>query len=307
MDANQKLRPGRGQNGWVLFRKKARPYFYITPSVLLMFVLMLVPIVMVVGYSFFDNVIMNKNPVLVGLANYGKVLTDPVFHEAVKNTLIFTLASVVFHMLLGLAFAMLLNTKLLPRWTKSIFRVIYILPWVFTAAIVAILWRLMLNPNGIINYMLQSLGLISSQIEWLGSSNTALFAVSFINIWAGYPFYMVSILAGLQGISADLYEAATVDGAGALQQFFFVTLPQLKPIIISMAMLDVIWTSQQFSMVWMTTGGGPIHATEMLATYTYKQAFQSYSFSVASTSAVVILLFSMVLAILYVRHQKARD
>jgi multiple sugar transport system permease protein len=131
--------------------------------------------------------------------------------------------------------------------------------------------------------------------------------VTFINIWAGYSFYMITLLAGLQGIPHDLYEAAKVDGASAWQRFWNVTIPQLKPIIISMSVLDIIWTSQQFALIWMTTGGGPIDATEMLSTYTYKLAFSRYEFSVASASAVLILLLTMVLAFFYVRNQKARD
>lgn len=118
---------------------------------------------------------------------------------------------------------------------------------------------------------------------------------------------MVSLLAGLQGIPGDLYEAATVDGAGWFSRFFHVTLPQLKPIIISMLLLDFIWTTQQFALIWMTTGGGPIVATEMLSTYTYKLAFTKYEFSLASASAVIILLLSMILAFFYVRHQRSRD
>lgn len=291
----------------LMLKKKAVPFGYLAPTIALMCVLMVLPIVMVVGYSFMDNVVMNKNPVFIGLQNYARVLTDPVFHEAIGNTLKFTIISVVAHLILGLFFAMLLNTRLLHRFTKSIFRVIYILPWVFTVAIIAILWRLMLNPNGVVNYLLETLGLIQGKIEWLSSRTYALKTLTFINIWSGYPFYMVSLLAGLQGISGDLYEAATVDGANGPQKFFYVTIPQLKPIIISMAMLDFIWTMQQFALVWMTTGGGPIHATEMLSTYTYKLAFSKYEFALASTSAVVILIFSLIMAFFYVRNQKARD
>lgn len=288
-------------------RKKFVPYAYLSPTILLMAVLMLIPIAMVVEYSFLDNVIMNKNPVPVGIQNYLAILQDDVFLQSFGNTLIFTVSSVVFHMTIGLVFAMLLNTKLLRNGVKAFFRVIYILPWVFTAAIIAILWRLMLNPNGIINYLLQTAGIISQQVQWLSSEKTALIALIFINIWSGYPFYMVSLLAGLQGIPGDLYEAATVDGAGGIKRFFFITIPQLKPIIISISMLDLIWTMQQFPLVWMTTGGGPIHATEMLSTFTYKLAFSKYQFSLASTSAIIILLFSMFLAFFYVKNQKARD
>jgi multiple sugar transport system permease protein len=281
--------------------RSLEPYAFIAPTAVLMLVLMIVPIVLVIGYSFLDNVILNDDPEFVGVENFVTVLTDGVFATAIGNTLIFTIVSVIAHLLIGLGFAMLLNSPLVSRTSRAVFRVIYILPWLFTAAVIAVLWRMLLNPNGVVNYLL------STDVEWLASPALALASVTFINIWAGYPFFMISLLAGLQGIPADLYEAATVDGANGWQRFRNVTLPQLRPIIISMMLLDLIWTSQQFALIWMTTGGGPIHATEMLSTFTYKLAFSRYEFALASTSAVLILLFSMVLAFFYVRHQRARD
>lgn len=283
------------------------PFAFLSPTIILLVILMLIPIVMVIGYSLMDNVIMKANPVFAGFNNYVEVLGSEIFRTAVLNTTFFTTVSVGAHLVLGLVFSTLLNSRLLNGATKALFRVIYVLPWLFTVAIIAILWRLLLNPNGVINYVLVTLGITDTGAEWLSSPGTALFAVTFINIWAGYPFFMVSLLAGLQGIPRDLYEAARVDGANGLQQFVNITLPQLRPIIVSMAVLDLIWTSQQFALIWMTTGGGPINATEMLSTMTYKMAFSNYQFSLASASAVIILVMSMVLAYFYVRHQKARD
>lgn len=298
---------GSGNHTIQVLKKTVTPYSYLSPTLILMAVLSLFPIAAVISYSFLNNVVMTKNPVSVGIANYIQILTDPVFHQAILNTLYFTVISVIVHLTIGLAFAMLLNTRILGPATKSIFRAIYILPWVFTATIIAILWRLLLDPNGIINFFLATLNIINidNAIPWLGSVNTALPAVTFINIWSGYPFYMVSLLAGLQGIPEELYEAATIDGAGAVQSFRYVTIPQLRPIILSIAMLDFIWTIQQFALIWMTTGGGPIHVTEVLSTYTYKLAFSSYQFSAASTSAVIILLLSAFFVVFYVRYQKA--
>ena len=288
-------------------KQALEPYGFLTPTALLLVVLMFVPIFLVVQYSFFDNVIFNDDPLTVGLDNYGAVIGDPVFFTAVKNTAFFVGVSVAAHLVIGLGFAMLLNTSLVPDPIKAVFRSIYIMPWLFTVAIIAVLWRLLLNPNGVINYYLLELGITSSRVEWLSSLDLSLYAVTFINIWAGYPFFMVSLLAGLQGIPEVLHEAAMVDGATGLQRFWHITLPQLKPIIISMALLDSIWTSQQFALIWLTTGGGPINVTEVLSTFTYKLAFSRYEFALASTSAVLILLFSMVLAFFYVRHQRARD
>lgn len=289
------------------FTKKATPYFYLMPTVILMFLLLVIPIIMVIKFSFYDNVIVNKNPVFVGFDNYKAVLSDSTFITAIKNTLFFVVISVIAHLILGVLFALLLNTKYLGNKSKALFRVIYVLPWMFTASVIAILWKMMMNPNGIINYLLQLFNLTSTNIEWLGSRKFALSAVTFINIWSGYPFYMISILAGLQGISGDLYEASAIDGANGFKQFFKITIPQLKPILISLLMLDFVWTIQQFALIWMTTGGGPIKATETLSTYIYKQGFSSYQYSMASTSACIVLLACTIIAIFYVRHQKARD
>ena len=287
--------------------RRLGPFGFLSPTLVLLIILMVTPIVMVIGYSLMDRVITAPESNFVGFENYLEVLTDPVFGVAVKNTVIFAGASVIAHFVIGMGFALMLNSPMLGNRTKAIFRTIYILPWLFTIAIVAVLWRMLLAPNGIVNYLVETVGLSSGSVEWLSDPNLALGSVTFINIWSGYPFFMVSLLAGLQGISKDLYEAALIDRAGPVKQFLHVTVPQLKPIIISMALLDFIWTTQQFALIWMTTGGGPINRTEMLSTFTYKLAFSTYDFSVASAAAVIILVLSMVLAYLYVRHQKARD
>jgi len=283
------------------------PYAYLSPTVLLLLVLMVVPIVIVFGYSLQDAVITTKQSHYVGLENYVDVLTSDKFRTALGNTVVFVVVSVVAHMLIGLGFALLLNSDVLSSAAKAVFRTIFVLPWLLTVAIIAILWRLLLNPNGVVNAVLSALSLVTGQHEWLADPDLALGVVTFINIWSGYPFFMISILAGLQGIPRDLYEAAEVDGAGVLRRFWSITVPQLRPIIISMALLDVIWTSQQFALIWMTTGGGPLSRTEMLSTFTYKMAFSNYDFSGASASAVIVLVLSMVLAFFYVRSQKVRD
>lgn len=292
---------------WDDVKRGLVPFGYLSPTVILLVVLMVIPIVMVIGYSLMDNVIMKRNPQFVGFQHYSDILTSPDFWGAVSNTVFFTGFSVIAHLILGLIFALLLNTTLLGTRTKAIFRTVYVLPWLFTVAIIAVLWRLLLEPNGVVNYLLVANQLVGAPVEWLSSPDTALYAVTFINIWSGYPFYMVSLLAGLQGIPTDYYEAAQVDGASWWQQFTRITLPQLKPIIISMALLDVIWTTQQLALIWMTTGGGPLGTTEVLSTFTYKLAFSKYQFGTASAAAVIVLVISMVMAFFYVRAQKARD
>ncbi len=303
------------QTSWRDLRRRAvgpagrrlEPYGFLAPTLVILLILMLWPIGTVIRYSMMNDVILEKAPVFVGVANYVGILTTPDFWVAVRNTAFFTGVSVLTHLGLGMVFALLLNSRLLGPLAKAVFRALFILPWLFTVAVIAVLWRLLLNPYGVINYVLQGAGLIDSKVEWLANPSMALYAVTFINIWSGYPFYMMSLLAGLQGISSDLYEAARVDGAGGFQRFTHVTIPQLQPIILSIALLDVIFTTQQFALIWLTTGGGPINVTEMLSTFTYKLAFNQYEFSVASASAVIIFVFSMVLAFFYVRSQRVRD
>jgi multiple sugar transport system permease protein len=309
---SQSLKPtGRlapRKSGLASHRVRARltPYAYVAPAVALFTLLMLYPMITVARYSLMDGAVTKRDTSFVGLQNYATLFADPVFWQSVWQTLYFTVLSVIFHLLIGMAFALMLNSNRINPTLRSILRVLYILPWLFTAVIIAIIWRLLLDPNGVINSILMTLHVIDTKVEWFSSTRTALNALTFANIWAGYPLYMVSLLAGLQGIAKELYEAAEIDGATALQKFRYVTLPQLQPIIISIALLDFIWTMQVFPLVWMTTGGGPIYATEVLSTYTYKLAFAQYEFALASASAAFIFLVSMSVTFFYIRHQKAR-
>lgn len=285
--------------------KKSTPYRYLMPTILLMVVFLVVPICMVVNYSFLDKAVISKNPQFVGFANYIELFQDSKFWNAASNTVIFVLVSVVAHLVLGMIFAQLLNSKYFKTRTKAIARVVYILPWVFTASVVAILWKLMLQPSGIINYLLSFVvPTINNKFEWLSNRDLSLAVVCFINIWCGYPFYMVSILAGLQGVPGDLYESAAIDGASTFKGFWHITIPQLMPILISIAMLDFIWTLQSFNVIWMLTGGGPINSSEMLSVYIYKLTFQKLDYSMASTTATVLLLLCVFFAIFYVKQQK---
>jgi len=296
------------KRGLLSYQTKMRllPLAYVAPATALFALLMLYPMVAVLRYSLLDRAITKKDAAFVGLENYQTTFSDPVFWQAAGHTLYFTVMSVIFHLLIGLAFALMLNSERINPTIRSVLRVLYILPWLFTAVIIAIIWRLLLDPEGVINGVLMSLHIVDFKVEWFSSPRTALHALTFVNIWAGYPLYMVSLLAGLQGIPRDLYDAASIDGAHAFQKFRHVTIPQLTPIMISIALLDFIWTTQVFALVWMTTGGGPIYITETLSTYTYKLAFSRYQFSLASASAVCILILSMSMTYFYIKHQKAR-
>lgn len=285
--------------------RRLTPFAFLSPTLLLLTVLMLIPIGMVITFSFVERAITNPDFTFVGLDNYVSVLTNPNFWDAIGHTLYFSIFSVIAHFTLGVAFAMLLNSRYLGRRFKTVMRALFILPWLFTIAVVAVLWRMMLNPNGVVNAVLNEVGITSETIEWLSDPSLALPVLTFVNIWCGYPFFMVSLLAGLQGVPKDLYEAATMDRVGPLKTFRYVTLPHLKPIIISLGLLDFIWTSQQFALIWLLTGGGPGRATEVAPTFIYKLAFSEYQFAQAAAAAVVVMLLSMILAFFYVRHQRS--
>mgnify|MGYP003644856109 CR=1 FL=1 len=296
----------RGPKANYKLGRKVAPYLYLSPSLLVVGLLMLLPMGMVITYSFQESAVLRPDTSFAGFKHYQAIFGDEVFWASLWHTLYFTIASVIAHMTIGLAFALMLNSDRISPILRSILRVLYILPWLFTQVIIAVIWRLILDPNGVVNAMLIDLGIIGSKIEWFSSVETALHAVTFANIWAGYPLFMVSLLAGLQGIPKDLYEAADIDGATGPQKLFFITIPQLMPIIVSISLLDFIWTMQVFPLIWLTTGGGPIYATEVLSTYTYKLAFSQYNLAQASASAVTILLISIGLTLFYIRHQKAR-
>ena len=284
--------------------KKAQPYGFISAGLLVLILLMLLPIVTVIIKSTVDNYIVTPKSEYVGLKNYVKILVDnPLFYGALWHTIVFTFFSVVFHLVVGLMFALLLNYPL-RSGLQSLFRVLMIVPWAFTVAIVAINWRLLLDPLGIINHMLKSVGFIDRNIAWFGEPTLAMVALIIVNIWRGYPFIMVSLLAGLQGIPTILYEAGKIDGANVVQRFFHITIPQLRPVILSIGLLDSIWTFRLFPMIWLTTGGGPGHRTETLSTYTYRLAFNRFKFSEASAMAVVVLICTSALAVFYIKQQK---
>lgn len=288
-------------------KEAAKPYGYVAPSTIVIAGLLIIPLLIVITYAFLNNVITEPSPEFVGIQHFRALAEDHDFRKALTNTALFTIASVACHLVIGVAFAMMLNSTLLPQWATAVFRVLFILPWLFTAAVVAVLWRLILDTHGVINYILERLHLISDSVPWFSSHETAMVSVIIMNVWAGYPFFMISLLAGLQGIPNDLRESARIDGASGVRVFLNVTIPQLRPIIISMAMLDILWTSQQFPLIWLTTSGGPLHATEVVSTFTYKSAFDDYEFSTASAAAVVLVAFSLIIAVFYVRSQRRAD
>jgi multiple sugar transport system permease protein len=279
-----------------------KPWLFVGPAAILLFIILLVPVVKVIQYSFFENRFFDKNSPFVGLANYKAVFADDRIGKMALFTVLFTIGSVFLHLLIGILLAVGVNSKVNTTWT-TVFRVVFILPWVFTAAVVAVIWQLMLNPQGVFNSLLSSAFGRRVITEWLGNPKLAIGTLLFINAWRGYPFCMISLLAGLQNIPKSIYEAAEVDGATGLRQFFSITLPQLKPVFLSVGLLDGIWTMNLFPLIWLTTGGGPNGTTESIATLTYRMAFDEFEFGRASALGVVALIITLFLTRFYLKAQ----
>lgn len=278
---------------------------FVGPAGLVLIFVMLVPIGMVIYYSFFENMVVDDTP-FNGFTNYLKFFKDKDLMKMVRFTFVFTIGSVIAHMVIGLFLAMKLNTNI-NGVILGIFRAIFILPWIFTAAVVAIVWQLILLPQGILNSVLSNMMGERILVDWLGSPALAMATLVVVNAWRGYPFCMTSFLAGLQSIPSTLYEAGAIDGANKSQLFFRITLPQLKPVILSVVLLDSIWTLNLFPLIWLLTGGGPLSSTDTIATFTYRYAFVDYQFGLASAAATIGLLFTMIFTVFYVRGQQIND
>ena len=290
------------------FKNLMTPYMFIGPAAIVLVFVLLIPILSVIKNSFYDNIttVGNKVPSFVWFDNFIEVFQYGGLSDMLIFTIIFTFGSVILHVLLGIFLAVALNSKI-NKTVLSIFRVLFILPWVFTAAVVAIVWQLMLTPQGVANAFFSLFSSEPVMIDWLGNPAFVIGALLIINAWRGYPHCMISFLAALQGISPSLYEAASVDGASTTRQFFSMTLPQLKPVISSVALLDAIWTMNLFPLIWLTTGGGPDGLTESIATLTYRFSFVKFDFGVASALAVVGLILTFIMTIFYSKMQKAID
>ncbi|HWU41615.1 MAG TPA: sugar ABC transporter permease, partial [Candidatus Acidoferrum sp.] len=179
-----------------------------------------------------------------------------------------------------------------------------IIPWLFAPTVASMIWVLMLSPFGVVNGFLSGVGLLSPNqtINWLGSPNTSLLSVTAMNIWRAYPFFMVMLLAGLQAIPEEVYEAADIDGTTSFQKFWFITIPALRGIILTIVLLDGIWTFRAFDPVYVMTGGGPVNSSQVLPTIIYFDAFQKLRTGYASAEAVVMFLILFGFSVLYVRR-----
>ena len=260
-------------------------------------VVIVYPAVYAIELSFQNAQSFISEPEWVGFDNYLRVLSDEEFWNALWRGIIFAGTAILLQIVLGIGFAMLLDAAI-PF--KRLFRGIAILPYLLPTLIVALTFRWMLNdPIGVITVAMQDLGF--GTVDWFGSPTLAMGIVITISVWIWTPFVTVAILAGLQSVPESLYEAAKVDGAGAWQRFWHVTIPQLGPVLTVVVLLRAIWMFNKFDIVWLMTGGGPLQATEHLPILAYRKAFQSYDVSTGATVSTISFLILAVAVLIYFR------
>lgn len=283
------------------YREELLAFSFLWPALLILVALLLYPLGDVIRLSFYDSNLQRE--VWVGLGNYVALFNDPLFWKAFVQTVVFTFFSVVLHLVIGLALALLLNMHLDATF-RSLARGLLIVPWLLAPTVAGMIWVLMLQPFGVFNGFLVSLGLLdpNGTISWLGDPSTALGSVTAMNVWRAFPFFMVMLLAGLQAIPRQLYEAAEIDGATLWEQFWHITLPQLRGVMATIVLLDSIWTFRAFDPVYVMTGGGPAHSSEVLATAIYFDGFQKLKFGYASAQAVVMFVVLFIVSAIYVRR-----
>lgn len=282
-------------------KERLFPYILIFPAILTIFLIIVYPMVKGIYTSFHYHVLTrpDRGIQFIGLQNYVTIIKDPVFWKSLQNTFWWVCGSVGFQFLLGLASALLLNQSVRCR---GLFRGLILIPWIIPGVVAGLTWAWLFNgTNGVFNDLLFKFNLIAEYIPWLGQTSTAMFAVTLTNIWKGFPFFALMLLAGLQTIPKELYESAAIDGATIFQQFKAVTLPMLRHIIIISITLRIIWTTNNVDLIFTMTKGGPGDVTNVLSIYSFMTAWSKLDFGYGTALGVTLLLILMVFAISYIR------
>lgn len=291
------------------FRSLLLPYLFLLPATFFLAVFMAYPMVDAILLSFkrWDGL----NPaVWVGLRNYRLLMQDDVFWKAFKNTAFFTIATVLLQTTIPLLVANLINSGIRGG---AIFRMIFFLPVIISLTITGMLWSMILEPNfGMLNEMLRNLGLKEWTQLWLADRQLVIPSIIVVSLWQSLGFYLVIFFAALQSVPEDLYEAASIDGANAIDRFLHVTIPMLRGTIIVVVVLNTINGIKVFDQVWVMTAGGPNHASETLGTYLYRTAFGAMGSSnpqlgYATAIAILILIMSFVFSVIQIRTGQMRE
>jgi multiple sugar transport system permease protein len=281
-------------------RELAGGYLYLAPVILVLGGTVLFPILKAMHMSLYHHVLIKpKEYGFIGLGNYARLLHDQVFWLSLWNSFVWVFGSVTFQFLGGFAAALLLHQGFRGR---AVLRTLTLLPWIIPGVVVALIWEFIYQPNyGLLNDVLIRLGWMTERVAWLSSPALAMPAVIVANIWRGVPFFAIMLLAGLQAIPTELYEAARVDGASVGQRFVYITLPMLRPIIVVATATRIVWTFNYADLIFVMTSGGPANATQITSTYTLMQAYSNLDFGYAATLSVALLLIMLAFTTVYLR------
>jgi multiple sugar transport system permease protein len=287
----RKRRRGDGRDAWLL----------VLPALVPVVLLSVYPLVQGILLGFTDSKAGLNQPVnFNGVDNYTRLLDNDLFWSSFRIGLIWAFGVTILQFLASLGLALLLNANLRLRWLA---RTLALVPWAMPPVVIAIMWRLMLNPSyGPVNEAMRAVGL-PGDINWLGDFATALPAVIVVGVWAGMPQTTVTLLAGLQNVSPDLHEAAAIDGAGTWQRFWHVTLPALRPVIVAITTLDLIWNFNSFALVFVLTAGGPGGQTMLPMLFAYNEAFRYGNFGYAAALGNVMVVVIAAFLFFYLRGQ----
>ncbi len=277
--------------------------WFVLPAVFLLVVVIIFPIVHSIYLSFWESI--GGKMIFVGLANFSNNLVNPDFWNAAEVTFLLSLFTVAIDFVVGLTVAVLLNQSILG---KRVWRTIMLTPWMIAPPIAAVLWQWVYDAQfGIGNALLFSLGIIKEYQPWLGTISLAFPSVLLANVWKNFPFVALILLAGLQSISTEQYEAATVDGASVLQKFFYITVPNLRPMIVIATTLDFIWNFRSFDLVFILTHGGPGTTTQTLPILVYNKSIEFMRLGSASAVAVLMFIFIISFSTLYMRVSRPTE
>ncbi len=273
-------------------------YIFTIPAVVLLIAFLVVPVIYTVYYSVFQYQVMRpKDITFIGLKNYARLFGDADFYQALKNTIYFTVIVVPTQCVLALALALLVSKRFRG---VSVFRTMYFSPQLTSMVVISVLWTVLYNSNpntGLINSMLAGIGM--KPINFLSNPKTAMNAIIFMSAWQGAGYQMMIFLAGLQGIPGEQYEAGSIDGANRVQQFLYITLPNLRGTIKYVIMITMIQAMKLFTQPYVMTQGGPQNATKTVVYYIYTQGFQKgnfgYACSVAAVFFVIVVAMSLIM------------
>jgi multiple sugar transport system permease protein len=275
------------------------PYVLLAPAVVVTLVIVFLPMIEAIVTSLYDLVLWKPRATrFVGLANYAKLLGDPVFWTSLGHTAIWIGLTVPLQMGLGLLAALVLNREF--AW-RGLARALVIIPWALPSVVIALMWRWIYDPStGVLNELLLRLHLVESAVPWLADPGKALYAVIATLTWQGFPFFTVMILAGLQAIPQSLYEAAAVDGASPWRQFRHVTLPGIAGVLATAGLLRIIWVANSMDVIFVMTGGGPGYATYTMPLYAFIKARQNLDFGYGTAIAVTFTVLLAGVVALYI-------